>query len=154
MYPKSMFRLIHFLLHSIISFYKKVKSIGHSSTMNDYEKRKLGVFNQINFLGIKVGLTVSLAGMFDDQELPFIASIIAFSPVIISLIVLSLNYYKKYEWSRLLYFSLYPVLTSMAYGAGMDLGLELFLYAALAVFYMQKPGNAIISYTGKWRSKY
>ncbi len=132
----------------LTSFYTKLKFIGHSPDMDDYEKRKLSVFNQINFLGILAGISVSIAGMFDDQDLPIIASIVAFSPVIISVVVIFLNYSKKYEWARLVYFSLYPVLTSMAYGVGLDLGLELFfvLYAALAVFYLQKPTNAIISY--------
>ncbi|MEP6584838.1 MAG: HAMP domain-containing sensor histidine kinase, partial [Ginsengibacter sp.] len=148
MYPKQKFSPIYALYFTFISFYRKVKLTGHSLTMDDYEKRKLSVFNQINFLGIVAGLTVSIAGLFDDQSLPVIATIVAFSPVVISLFVILLNYHKKYEWARLVYFSLYPVLTSMVYGAGMDLGLELFfvLYAALAIFYMQKPANAILSY--------
>lgn len=137
-----------FLPLFLTSAYKKIKSIGHYPAMDEYEKRKLSVFNQVNFLGIFAGITVSIAGLFDNQHLPVIESIIAFSPVIISLVVILLNYYKRYEWSRLLYFSLYPVLTSLAYRAGINLGLELFfiLYAVLAVFYMQKPANAIISF--------
>ena len=148
MFPKYKPANRHLSFSVFTSFYKKIKSIGHFINMDDYEKRKLSVFNQINFLGVVAGLTVSIAGIFDDQDLPLVASIVAFSPVVISVIVLLLNYYGKYEWARVLYFSLYPVLTSMTYGAGMDLGLELFfvLYAALAVFYMQKPSNAVISY--------
>ena len=130
------------------AFYRWLKSIGHTAAMDDYEKRKLSVFSQVNFLGIIVGFIVSVSGLFDDQTLPPIASIVAISPVFISAAVLVFNYYKRHEVARIIYFSLYPVLTSMVYAAGMDLGLELFfiLYAVLAVFYMDKPSNAVFSF--------
>ncbi len=136
------------LAGSFFTIYRKIKSIGYSDEMDDYERRKLGVFNQVNFLGVIVGLSISIAGLFDNQYLPALASVIAFSPVVVSLTVLLFNYLKKYEWARLIYFSLYPVLTSLVYKSGMDLGLELFfiLYAALAVFYMQRPVNAVFSF--------
>ena len=129
------------------SFLGKVRTIGYSSAMDDYETRKLAVFNQLNALGIVSGIAVSLAGMFDDQDLPLIASFVALSPTIVSTIVMVLNYYKKYEWARMFYFSLYPVLTASVYGAGLDVGIELFfvLYALLAVFYLQKPLNHYFS---------
>jgi two-component system sensor histidine kinase/response regulator len=122
--------------------------MGHTPGMDDYEKRKLSVFNQVNLLAIVVGFIVSVSGLFDNQNLPAIASIVAISPVFISVAVLAFNYYKRQEIARILYFSLYPVLTSMVYAAGMDLGLELFfiLYAVLAVFYMDKPSNAVFSF--------
>ena len=148
MYPKHKLSALYYLPAVFASSYQRMKCIGELPDMHEYEKRKLRVFNQINFLGIVAGIFVSITGMFDDQELPFIASLVAFSPVLISSIVLLFNYQKKHETARVLYFSLYPVLTSATYAGGMDLGLELFfiLYAALAVFYMQKPSNAIISY--------
>lgn len=68
-------KLPYFLLNfSFGSFYKQIKSIGHTPDMDDYEKRKLSVFNQINALGIIAGLTVSVSGLFDDQTLPIIAT--------------------------------------------------------------------------------
>ncbi|HEX2606911.1 MAG TPA: HAMP domain-containing sensor histidine kinase [Flavisolibacter sp.] len=131
-----------------LPFLGRLKSIGFSAQLDDYEKRKLGVFNQLNFLGILSGIGVTIAGMMDNQELPPIASVVAFSPAVISLIVLLLNHYQQYERARMVYFSLYPLLTASVYGAGLDVGIELFfvLYALLAVFYMQKPVNAIIAF--------
>lgn len=131
-----------------ISPLHRVKFIGHTPGLDDYEKRKLSVFNQLNFLGLLSGLLVTIAGQFDNQHLPFIASIVAFSPTLISLVVLLLNHRQQYEWARMLYFTLYPLLTAAVYGAGLDVGIELFfvLYAVLAVFYMQRPANAIISF--------
>ncbi|HEU4469768.1 MAG TPA: HAMP domain-containing sensor histidine kinase [Flavisolibacter sp.] len=128
--------------------YGKVKNIGHSPEMDDYEKRKLSVFNQLNFLGLLSGIAVSLAGLMDEQSLPVIASLVAFSPTVVSALVLLMNHSGYYESARMLYFTLYPVLTALVYGAGLDVGIELFfvLYAVLAVFYMQKPRNAIFSF--------
>lgn len=130
------------------SLYRRIKSLGHTADMDEYEKRKLSVFNQVNFLGVIAGLVISGSGLMDNQDLPFIASVVAFSPVIISFAVLLLNYYKKQEWALLVYFTLYPVITSLVYDAGMDLGLEIFfiLYAVLGVFYMSKLLNGIFSF--------
>ncbi|MEJ7912076.1 MAG: HAMP domain-containing sensor histidine kinase [Chitinophagaceae bacterium] len=129
-------------------FLFRFTSIGDHATLGDYERRKLLVFNQLNFLGILSGLIVTVAGLFDEQNLPFIATIVAFAPVVISAIVLYLNLIQKYEAARLVYFILYPLITSMVYGAGLDVGLELFfvLYSVLGVFYMQKPANAVITF--------
>ncbi len=129
-------------------FLFRFTTIGDHLKLGDYERRKLLVFNQLNFLGILSGIAVTLAGLFDEQDLPFIATVVAFAPVVISATVLYLNFLQKYEAARLVYFILYPLITSMVYGAGLDVGLELFfvLYAVLGVFYMQKPSNAIITF--------
>ncbi|MDE3214051.1 MAG: ATP-binding protein [Bacteroidota bacterium] len=129
-------------------WYKKIKAIGHQDDMDEYERRKLSVFNQVNFLGIVAGLAISISGVFDNQHLPELASWVAISPVFISLAVILLNYFHRHELSRMVYFTLYPLITSLVYGAGLDLGLEIFfiLYAVLAVFYLSKPVNAVFSF--------
>jgi signal transduction histidine kinase len=50
--------------------------------------------------------------------------------------------------AKLIYFTLYPVLTSLVYAAGLDVGVELFfiLYGILAVFYMRKPLHGFIAF--------
>lgn len=131
-----------------IILWNRARSIGAVITMDEYEKRKLSVFNQLNVVGVLCGVFLPVAGYFDDQRLPFIAHAVAFSPAIISSLVLVLNYKKKHELSRLVYFSLYPVVTSLVYAVGLDLGVELFfiLYGVLAVFYMERPRNAFIAF--------
>lgn len=125
----------------LVNLWTFVRSIGGTPELDDYEKRKLSVFNQLNFIGIFCGLFIPIAGLFDDQSLPVIATIVAFSPALISSVVLFLNYKRQHELAKLIYFSLYPVLTSMVYAVGLDVGVELFfiLYGVLAVFYMKKP---------------
>ncbi|MGB8190710.1 MAG: ATP-binding protein [Chitinophagaceae bacterium] len=136
------------LTTSLSSAWKKIGSIGITPQMDEYEKRKLRVFNQLNFIGIFCGLFLPVAGIFDGQDLPWIATLVAFSPALISSTVLLLNQKRKHELSRLVYFSLYPVITSLVYAVGLDVGVELFfiLYGVLAVFYMQKPINGFIAF--------
>lgn len=137
-----------FVPKTLTSFWSSVRKLGWRETMGEYEKRKLSVFNQLNAVGIFCGLLIPIVGLFDEQSLPAIASIVAFSPSVISSVVLLLNHRKKHEWARMVYFSFYPFLTSLVYGIGLDVGLELFfiLYGVLAVFYMQKRSNGLIAF--------
>jgi two-component system, sensor histidine kinase and response regulator len=136
------------LLQFPASAWKKIRSMGITPQMDEYEKRKLRVFNQLNAIGVLCGLFLPIAGIFDGQDLPFLASLVAFSPTLISSAVLLLNFKKKHELARLVYFSFYPVITSLVYAIGLDVGVELFfiLYGVLAVFYMQKPLNGFIAF--------
>jgi two-component system, sensor histidine kinase and response regulator len=131
-----------------LSLWNRTRTIGITPQMDEYEKRKLSVFNQLNVVGILCGIILPIAGIFDQQHLPLIATLVALSPALISSAVLWLNYQKKHELSRFVYFSLYPVITSLVYAAGLNLGVELFfiLYGVLAVFYMQRLTNGIIAF--------
>ena len=128
-------------LQNIRSLWQSIRRIGSSPGMGAYEKRKLSVFNQLNFIGVFCGLFIPVAGSFDHQNLPVVATIVAFSPAVISTCVLVLNHRRKHDLARMIYFTLYPVLTSLVYAAGLDVGVELFfvLYGILAIFYMRKP---------------
>ncbi len=77
----------------------------------------------------------------DAEELPRLASFIAFSPALVSGFVLFLNGRFQHERAKLVYFSFYPVLTSLVYTIGLNVGIELFfiLYGLLGVFYIRKP---------------
>ena len=130
-------------------FFTKVKQIGLTSSMNDYNKRRLGIFNLINFFGVTTGITIPLAGILGDGYLPVIAWIVACSPFVISSVVLISNYYKKYDFAMMWYFILYPTITSLVYVGGIDVGIELFfiLYGVLAVFFLQKIRAILITIT-------
>ena len=133
---KNMFSIAkHFNL-----FFSKVRQIGFTPSMDDYKKRRLGIFNLINFFGLTTGLTIPIAGFFGNGYLPVIAWVVAFSPFVISSVVLISNYYKKYYFAMMWYFILYPTITSLVYVGGIDVGIELFfiLYGVLAVFFLQK----------------
>lgn len=126
-----------------------IRRIGYNSRLDDYDLRKLAVFNILNFFGLLSGLMIPLAGLFNDDRMPPVAWVIACSPFLISTIVLWCNFHQRFEMARLVYFVLYPVLTSIVYTAGVDAGIELFflLYGVLAVFFLQRLRNVIVAFS-------
>lgn len=121
------------------TFLTNIQSLGAAPAMDDYERRKLAVFNVLNAMGLMNGIIIPIVGLFNNDQLPPVAWAVACSPAVISSIVLLANYYGRYELAKLIYFIFYPVITSLVYTADMDLGIELFFvfYAVLAVFLMR-----------------
>lgn len=76
-------------------FFNRVRNIGAYSGMDDYEKRRLGIFNFINFFGFLTGLSIPVAGLLNEGYLPPIAWVVATSPAVISGGVLIANYYQR-----------------------------------------------------------
>jgi len=124
-------------------------NIGYQPALGGYEKRKLGIFNFMNFLGLCSGVLIPLAGLFNKDHFPALVWLIACSPAFISLIVLTTNYYQRYELARFFYFTLYPVMTTMVYALRIDFGIEFFfvLYGVLSVFFLQNIYNIVFSFT-------
>jgi signal transduction histidine kinase len=133
----------------LLRYWVLIKSIGVTPEMEEYEKRKMSIFNQLNFLGITTGIIVPIIGIFFNDHLPPLAWFIAGSPLAISVIVLWLNHEKYYEHARLVYFSLYPIATCLVYLGKVDVGVELFfvLYGVLSVFFLQKIIHIIFAFS-------
>ncbi len=109
------------------------------------EIRKMRIFNRLNWLGLLTGLCLPVAGLLNNDQLPLIAWIVACSPAFISGTVLLFNFYGKSITALMVYFTCYPVLSTMVYAADLDLGIELFfvLYGVLSVFFLPKIWQAI-----------
>src|ERR1700750_1121530 len=67
-------------------FLEKVKTMGSDSTIDEYEKRKLGIFNQLNFFQFLTGIIVPFAGLLSNRYFPLIAWIVACMPALISIV--------------------------------------------------------------------
>lgn len=130
-----------------IYFLHAIKKIGVSAAMDDYERRKLGIFNQLNFFQLLTGLCIPLVGFFYDKKFPESAWLVASMPAFISVVVLILNAWRKYEVGIIFYFICYPVVTSMVYMSGIHMGVELFfiLYGILSVFFLQQISHMLFS---------
>jgi signal transduction histidine kinase len=139
---------VSIILQPLISFYWRIRTIGDSPELDDYEKRKLAIFNILNFIGAMNGLIIPLAGLFNNDKLPTLAWLVAISPAFISGIALISVYHRRYEQGKIIYFIFYPLLTAMAYATKIDLGIELFffVYAVLAVFLLKKILHAVVSF--------
>ncbi len=120
----------------------KIKSIGFTQQMDDYEKRKLGIFNQLNFLQFVAGVIVPVYGLFPNDKIPISACIAALLPALLTIVVLGLNYFKKYESALIAYFIVHPFLTCVIYLNGVNLGADLnfILYGVLSVFFLKDIG--------------
>ena len=126
-----------------------VWNIGYRPVLGSYEKRKLGLFNFMNVMGILAGILIPVIGLFSDGHFAPAVWFAAFSPAIISTVVLLLTRYEKYEIARIVYFSLYPLMTLLTYAARIDAGIEFFfvLYGVLSVFFLKNIYNILCSFT-------
>src|SRR5690349_3956668 len=107
-------------------FLEDIKSIGFTKTMDDLERRKLSIFNQLNFFQFITGVIVPVTCFLGNGKLPVSSFFIAILPALVSFLVLYLNLNHKYEAGIIAYFILYPLVTSIVYMRGMNLGVELF----------------------------
>jgi two-component system sensor histidine kinase/response regulator len=117
----------------------RIKAIGFSTTMDDYEKRKLGIFNLLNFFQLITGIVIPIAGALSNRHFPLQAWTVACMPAFISILVLGLNAHRRYDLAQIAYFVLYPLATSIVYIWGINMGVELsfILYGILSVFFIQ-----------------
>ncbi len=119
-------------------FLDEIKSLGFTRTMDELERGKLSVFNQLNFFQFIMGIVVPMICFFGNYKFPIGAFFIASLPAWVSLVVLYLNFYYRFEAGMITYFILYPLVTSVVYMSGMNLGVELYfiLNGILAVFFL------------------
>jgi len=132
---------------SVFHLFETIKSIGYIREMDDYERRKLRVFNLLNFFQLISGILIPLIGLWQNHSLPIKIWLLACLPTVISLSVLIFNYFKRYQVGQLTYFILYPFFTGFVYLQGMNSGIELhfILYGVLAVFFLQDMGYMLFT---------
>lgn len=130
-----------------VSWLDRIKNIGCTAQLGDYEKRKLGVFNLLNFFQFISGILMPVVVLFNDAQLGFSSMVLACSPAIISVLVLWLNRQHKHEAARIFYFLFYPVFTSVVYMGGMNLGIDLYfiLFGILSVFFLHEIGQMLFA---------
>lgn len=147
LFPQKIKAPLFSLPHRFQLLLDRVKIIGLVKTMEEYDQRKLGIFNKLNFFQLIVGLLVPLIGVFTGNRLPFYICIVTFLPAIVSLLTLYLNKIYKHEAALLVYFILYPFVTCVVYLYGLNPGLNLFfiLYGILSVFFLKDIGYIIFS---------
>jgi len=136
--PQSLQHRVEFLSQKSKHFLEEIKGLGFNRKMDGLERGKLSVFNQLNLFQLLTVLVVPLIFLFGHHRFPISAFLIAILPAMVNLVVLFLNFTFRYEAGMISYFILYPLVTSMVYMYGMNLGVELyfFLNGILAVFFL------------------
>ena len=120
----------------------RIKFLGYSHTMDDYEQRKLRIFNQINFFQLLAGLLIPVLGMALPTTIPAKEWAITALPAVVSFTVMLLIHLRRYEASLYTYFLLYPLCTCLVYFNGINSGVELtfILFVILSVFFLPNEG--------------
>ncbi len=122
-----------------LRLFRRIKGIGFTANMDEYEKGKLGIFNQLNFLQLLTGIVIPVAGQIRNHQFPPMAWVVACLPAVVSILVLVLNARREYYLAQIAYFVGYPIATSFVFFWGFNMGLELsfILYGILSVFFIQ-----------------
>jgi two-component system, sensor histidine kinase and response regulator len=141
------YRTIDYLWEKANSFLVRVKQIGINPTMDEYEQRKLSIFNQLNFLQLLAGILIPISGFLRTNHLPAGAWFVVSLPALVCTAVLYLNYKHKHEYAIITYFVLYPFVTCCIYMSGINLGTTLFFiqYGVMSVFFLKDIGYMIFS---------
>ncbi|MBN8674898.1 MAG: HAMP domain-containing histidine kinase [Chitinophagales bacterium] len=131
----------------VLLFLRQIKSTGFTDELEAYEKRKLGIFNLLNFFQLITGVLIPVIDFLTISSLPVSVWAVAMLPALVSLTALILNAKFRYKAALLVYFILYPVFTCIIYINGINLGVELsfVLYGLLSVFFLQEIGYMLFS---------
>jgi signal transduction histidine kinase len=118
---------------------REIKKIGYSETMEEYELRKLGIFNQLNFFQLLSGIVILFTCIFYNDKFGGWIGIVSCVPLLVSMLVLYLNSQYKHKSALIAYFILHPLTASFIFMNGMHLGIDLYfiLYGILAVFFLK-----------------
>ena len=60
-----------------LNFFHRIKGLGFTVNMDEYEKRKLGIFNQLNFFQLLTGIVIPVAGLIRNHQFPMLAWVVA-----------------------------------------------------------------------------
>lgn len=138
---------LNLVANNLLSVLHKIKRIGATDELSEYEKSRLGIFNYLNFFQLISGFIVPVSGIFYTGKIPVSGWLVACMPPLVSIAVLFLNRRYKYQDALMVYFIFYPVFTCLSYINGVNFGVELsfILYGILAVFFIRDIGYMIFS---------
>ena len=128
-----------FLKQYLVSLIREIKTIGYRETMEEYELRKLGIFNQLNFFQLLSGIVILFTCIFYNDKFGGWLGIVSCLPLLVSMLVLYLNSQYKHKSALIAYFILHPLAASFIFMNGIHLGIDLYfiLYGILAVFFLK-----------------
>ena len=137
------------VMKGLFRFHFKVRNFGYSPALSGHEKRKLGIFNLMNFSGLIVGILIPVMGWRKGYFMPAFGWGICSIPTFISVVALLFNYFHKYELARMSFFTLYPLLLTCLYALKIDIGADFFFIAfgVVSVFFLQSIYNIIFSFS-------
>ena len=125
-----------------LQYLEQIRLIGVHTQLSEIEKRKLGVFNLLNFFQLITGIIIPFLGLISSSGFTAGTWMVMCLPPLTSAIVLLLNHLQKHHPALLTYFLLYPFLTCVVYikGVNAGIGLHFILFGVLSVFFVKDIG--------------
>jgi signal transduction histidine kinase/tetratricopeptide (TPR) repeat protein len=128
----------------------RIRQLGTHSGLSRYEKRKIGIFNLLNFIiGITLGLVIPLMARFGGLRLSnSYWLVLSGGPLLVTVVTAILTYGRRYEASQATFFILHPLLLTCIYLLKIDVGTDLFFicFGVLCVFFLQNVHVIIFSF--------
>lgn len=140
-------RVLQQVREKAVRFLDEIKLVGLSPDMEEFEQRKLKIFNLLNFLQLIAGMLIPLTSLVKADKLPPGCWALLALPPLASVMVLYLNHRRRHELATITCFIVYPFVTSLVYMYGMNPGTTLFfiLYGVLSVFFLKDTGYMLFS---------
>jgi two-component system, sensor histidine kinase and response regulator len=92
---------MHEAMKFFFRFHLKMKDFGYSHSMDDHERRKLNIFNLMNFFGLGVGMSMAAIVWSKGYFVPAFAWWACCIPPLISFTALILNYFQYRSYQRI-----------------------------------------------------
>ena len=90
---------MHKAVKGFFRFRGYIWNIGYRPSLGNYEKRKLGIFNTMNFLGLLAGIILPLAGLSNRGHLPVAAplwkSLVWLAAIFVVFVPLAVRAYRR-----------------------------------------------------------
>ncbi len=128
----------------------KIKTIGYSEQLSDYEKRRLVIFNNLNFTGFCLAIVRYLyTSIYSPFYFTYQATVSNLALIILFVAIAVLIYLKQYKTATITSFALAPLLVTAAGIFTNDSGTDLYLilYMMLSFFFFNRIKNIIIAFT-------
>ena len=133
--------------NNFVDLHDHICSQGVTNELDETQRRRLLLLNQINILQFITSLLIPFLALFKTRGVSISSFCISLAPVFVCAIVLTLNGLKRYNSALLSYFILSPFAACLIYMDGMNLGMDLYfiMYGILAVFFLQEISQMILS---------
>ena len=133
--------------NNLVDLHDHICSQGVTNELDETQRRRLLLLNQINILQFITSLLIPFLALFKTRGVSISSFCISLAPVFVCAIVLTLNGLKRYNSALLSYFILSPFAACLIYMDGMNLGMDLYfiMYGILAVFFLQEISQMILS---------
>ena len=128
----------------------KIKFIGYSDLLSDYEKKRLIIFNNLNFMAFCLAIVRYLYTITNSPAyFTYQATVSNLALIILFVAIAFLIHFRHYKIATITSFALAPLLLTFSGILANDSGTDMYLvlYMMLAFFFLHRLKNIAIAFT-------